>query len=459
LAVILAIWSKQVYISLLAGIYLGWVIINNWNPLKGFSSTFEGLIDVFKDGGNAKVIIFCGLVGALITLMQYSGGMNGFINFVSDKGWIKNRRAAQLIAGMIGIIIFVETSISSLIVGSISRPIFDQKKISREKLAYICDSTSAPVNLLIPLNAWGAFIIGLLHQEKIVDPIKVMVSVLPFNFYAFTALAIVFYLIWSGKDFGPMKRAEDRVKVEQGNLTTSTQIQKSDEIMTIKPKPGIKYRASNMLFPVITMVIMMPLGLFITGNGDLTKGSGSTSVYWAVVVSIIITSILYLTRRILTIKEITNLIIKGIGGMVPVMILMLFAFAIGDVTGQLNTGLYVASLAKMFLNPVFIPIILFLISGFIAFSTGTSWGTYAIIVPIAVAISSTSGVNLPLILAAVLGGGLFGDHSSPISDTTIIASMAALCNHIDHVRTQLPYALTAAIASLVLYFITGLFIN
>ncbi len=203
------------------------------------------------------------------------------------------------------------------------------------------------------------------------------------------------------------------------------------------------------------MVLMMPLGLLITGKGDLTKGSGSTAVYWAVVIAMVVAVIMYTTKKLLSLNEVTELVVRGIGGMVPVMVLMMFAFAIGDVTRQLHTGLYVASLAKLFLNPALIPFILFILSAFIAFSTGTSWGTYAIIVPISVSIAASTGISLPLVLAAVLGGGLFGDHSSPISDTTIIASMASFCDHIEHVRTQLPYALTAATVSAILYLIAG----
>lgn len=456
LAIILAIAGRQVYISLFAGIYLGWTIISGWNPLTGFAASIEGLIKVFADGDNTRVILFCGLVGALLTLTQRSGGVEGFVNAISKRGWVKNRRGAQLLSGLIGTLIFIETSISSLIVGAVSRPIFDRMKISREKLAYICDSTSAPINLLIPMNAWGAFIIGLLYRENIANPLSVMLSALFYNFYALIAVALVFFLVITGKDFGPMKKAESRARDEGKVLGDRARPVVSDEVVGMKPGPGIRPQALNMIIPAATMIVMMPVGLFITGKGDITAGSGSTSVLWAVLFSLLSAGILYRVKGILTLNEITDLAVKGIGGLVPLMLLMIFAFALGDVTRELKTGIVVANLASSFLNPAIIPLILFLASCFIAFSTGTSWGTFAIMIPIVVPVASDLGINLSLVVAAVLGGGLFGDHCSPISDTTMVASMASACDHIDHVRTQLPYALTAASLTAILYIITGI---
>jgi Na+/H+ antiporter NhaC len=201
---------------------------------------------------------------------------------------------------------------------------------------------------------------------------------------------------------------------------------------------------------------MMPIGLLITGKGDITAGSGTTSVFWAVLSASLAAGLLYRIKGMMKINTIMDIMIKGIGGMVPIMILMMFAFAIGDVTRALKTGNYVAGLASQFLVPAVIPVILFLASCFIAFSTGTSWGTFAIMIPIGVPVAAGMGISLPFILAAVLGGGLFGDHCSPISDTTLVASMASACDHIDHVRTQLPYAATAAATAAVLYLAGGI---
>jgi Na+/H+ antiporter NhaC len=309
---------------------------------------------------------------------------------------------------------------------------------------------------LIPLNAWGAFILGLLSRENIKEPVGVLLTSLIFNFYAFAALAMVFILVLTGKDFGPMKKAERRVLEEGKILDDHAKPVVSEEVVGIKRRPGIKPGASNMIIPIGTMIIMMPIGLLVTGKGDITAGSGTTSVFWAVLSASLVAGVLYRIKGMMKIDTIMDIVIKGIGGMVPIMILMMFAFAIGDVTRALKTGDYVAGLASQFLVPAVIPVILFLASCFIAFSTGTSWGTFAIMIPIGVPVAAGMGISLPFILAAILGGGLFGDHCSPISDTTLVASMASACDHIDHVRTQLPYAMIAAAIAAILYLVGGI---
>jgi len=457
IAIFLAIWTREVYFSLFTGIYLGWVILSDWNPLLGFVNAIEGCIRVFEDGGNTKVIIFSALIGALITLTQRSGGVNGFVNTIIGRGWVKSRRGAQLMSSIIGCSVFIESSITSLIVGAVSRPLYDRMKISREKLAYICDSTSAPVCILIPLNAWGAYIIGLLSKENVAQPVSIMIASIPLNFYAIAAILIVFLLVVSQKDFGPMKSAEQRAYEEGKVHADDAHPMVSDDVINIEAKSETKPQASNMLIPVITMILMMPLSMLITGNGDITQGSGSTSVLWSVLASIIVAAVLYLLRGIMKPREISDLILSGIKGLMPLAILMVFAFAIGNVTRELKTGLYVAGIAELFLSPSLIPFIFFAVSCFIAFSTGTSWGTFAIIIPMAVPVAYVMDINLALVVSAVLGGGVFGDHCSPISDSTLVSSMAAASDHIDHVRTQLPYALTAAGIASIFYLISGIF--
>ncbi|MCP5106759.1 MAG: sodium:solute symporter, partial [bacterium] len=334
-AIALAIRSKQVYISLFAGVYLGCIILSNWNPLEGAAVSLEYLIRVFADGGNTSIILFCGLVGGLIALTQHSGGVDGFVDTLSRRGGLKNRRSAQLMSGIMGTMIFVETSISSLVVGAVSRPVFDRMKISREKLAFICDSTCAPINLLIPLNAWGAFIIGLLAKENIPEPVGVLITSLGFNFYALAAVTIVFILILTGKDFGPMKKAEQRARETGKVQADDAKPVVSEEVIGIKRAPSIKPAASNMLIPIVTMILMMPVGLLVTGKGDLTAGSGSTSVLWAVLSATIAAVVWYRVKGLMKTGKMMDIIVKGIGGMVPIMLLMMLAFAIGDVTRAL----------------------------------------------------------------------------------------------------------------------------
>lgn len=455
LAIFLAIKTKHVYISLVLGIWLGWTIIHSWNPVLGLIHTLGALVDVFKDEDNTRVILFSGLVGAIITFTQYSGGMKGFINWVVGKGLVRTRKSAGLLAWFLGFIIFIEANICVLVSGAVTRPIFDKLKISREKLSYILDSTSAPKCILIPLNAWGAFVIGLLIIQGVENPVKVLISSMPFNFYAIFALLLVLIVVVTEKDFGPMKKAEHRVRVENKLLRDGAEPLISTEVVTMEAKEGIPPRALNMILPVVTMVIMMPVVLLITGKGNLMEGSGSASVLWAVIAGLVVGAVAYRVQGIMKVKEITDIFMKGVGGLIPLASLMILAFAIGDICDALGTGPFVAQAAKSTLNPGIIPTVIFLVSCFIAFSTGTSWGTFAIMIPIAVPMINIIGLHPGLIIAAVLGGGVFGDHCSPISDTTIIASMASATDHIDHVRTQLPYALTAAGFSLILFIIFG----
>ncbi len=453
-AILLAIRSKQVFLSLFAGVFLGYTILAGGNPLKGVVDALEACVQVFSDAGNTKVILFSCMVGALITFTQYSGGMEGFVQWVTRRGWVTTRRQAGLLAFFTGMVVFVESSICVLVAGSVSRPLFDKLKVSREKLAYICDSTSAPKCILIPLNAWGAFIIGLLQEQHVGHPVQAFVASMPFNFYAIIAIALVLWTILSQKDLGPMAAAEKRVlggKIARDGAEPLV----SQEVLAVQPKPGIPLRAVNMVLPVGVMVIMMPIGLLITGHGNLMQGSGSTAVFWAVLMGLAVAAVAYRLQGLLTVREIMDQFMKGVGGLVSLAALMMLAFAIGATCRALGTGPYVAGLADAFITPKLVPALLFLISCGIAFATGTSWGTFAIMIPIAMPMVEPLGLHMGLTLAAVLGGGVFGDHCSPISDTTIISSMASACDHIDHVATQLPYALLAAGVSLLGYAVLG----
>lgn len=456
IAITLAIWSKQVFLSLFIGIWSGWSILAGGNPLAGLRDALEACVAVFADGGNTKVIIFTALVGALIAYTQRSGGVEGFINWVAGRGLVRNRRQAGLMAYLIGIVVFVESNITCLVTGTVARPVFDKLKISREKLAYICDSTSAPVCMMLPLNGWGAFTIGLLQAQDIQAPFATLIKSLPYNFYAIFALLILLISILTGKDIGPMRRAEKRAREEGKVLRDGAQPVVSNEVLTLQSKSGIPRRARNLLVPVAVMVLMMPVSLLITGQGNLMRGSGSTAVFWAVSAALVVAAVMYSKQKIMKAKELTDLALNGMGGMAPLALLMVFAFALGATCKQLGTGPYVANAAKAWLSPGFVPAVLFLVSGFVAFSTGTSWGTFAIMIPIGVPMVSLVGADLYITVGAVLSGGVFGDHCSPISDTTIVASMASASDHIDHVRTQLPYALLAAGIALALYLLTGI---
>ncbi|HEY5615770.1 MAG TPA: sodium:solute symporter, partial [Bacteroidota bacterium] len=278
LAIVLAIWTRQVFLSLFLGIWSGWAIISGGNIFTGLGSAIQSCIDVFKDAGNTRVIIFSSLIGALIMLTQRNGGVRGFVEWIQRKNLVRTRRGASVMAWLIGMSIFIESSITCLVTGAVARPIFERFKISREKLAYICDSTSAPVCILIPLNAWGAYVLSLLDREGVENSLGVFFQTMPFNFYAILAIGLVAFIAFTFKDFGPMKQAEIRSETTGKTIADGAVPVVSEETVSIPPKEHIPYRASNMILPVLAMIIMMPAGLFITGDGDLTAGSGSTSV-------------------------------------------------------------------------------------------------------------------------------------------------------------------------------------
>jgi len=449
-AIILAVLTSQVYLSLFVGIWIGHTLIIGGDPFTGFVVCVHKILSEFQDPGNVKVILFCAFVGSLLALMQRSGGVDGFVKWIDKRNFGKGERSAGLLAFFIGTFVFIETSISSLITGTVCRPIFDKRKISREKLAYICDSTSAPICILIPLNAWGAFILGILAKQGIENPFGVFVNSIAYNFYAIISIGLLLFVIISGKDFGPMKKAQLRAK--KGQLFRKGANPMVSEEVTLMKAKG-KGLARNLVIPVLILISAMPVGLYLTGNGDIQQGSGSTSVFWAVIVAILGSVALYRVQSIFKFKEMGEVIHKGFLGLIPLALLMLLAFSLGSVCKEMGTGFYVAEVTKSWLSPKMVPLFLFLGSCLIAFSTGTSWGTFATMIPIGIPMALAYGVNPSLVVGAVLGGGIFGDHCSPISDTTIVSSMAAACDHIDHVRTQLVYAVTAASIAILAYLI------
>lgn len=479
LAIGLAIKSRQVFLSLGAGIWLGWTIISSWNPIKGMAGMLNSIVMVFQDPGNTQVIIFSALVGSLIALTQRSGGIDGFVEYILNKKWIRSRKGANLLAWTLGVVIFIESSIKILVVGSVCRPLYDKMGISREKLSYIADSTSAPICMLIPLNAWGAFTIGLLAIQGVENPTQVLLRSIPLNFYSIVAVLTVLFFILTPYDFGKMKKAEKRVR-EEGKILPDGAMPMMDENLTnLKAKSGVKKLARNMIVPVVVMSLFMPIALVITGLqnlsavggvkivfveafknvgllGLLAEGSGSTAVFWSVMLAIVVASLMTRFQKTLSGKEIIELIIKGAGGMISLALLMMLAFSLGSTCKQLGTGAFVAQGLSGALPASLVPLIVFLVAAFIAFSTGTSFGTFALMIPLAVPLAVNLGVSMPLVVSAVLGGGVFGDHCSPISDTTIVASMASACDHMDHVNTQLPYALISAGVAAVIYLVVGL---
>ncbi len=456
-AIVLAIWSKQVYLSLAGGIWLGWTILNGWNPLVGLAASVDATVDVFTDPGETKVLLFTLVIGALIATIEASGGVRGFVAWLESREWVQSGRGAQLLAWGTGVVIFIESNITVLVAGSVARPLFDRYRVSRERLAYIIDSTSAPVCILIPLNAWGAYNLGILSGLGVENALGVFIQSIAFNFYALAAVAMTLIVILFDINVGPMAKAETRTM--GGELLWPTATPMMDDSVFEGPagerseEPG---RARDMIVPIAVMVLSMPLGLLITGGGNLVEGDGSTSVLWAVMMGLAAAWALLLIGRRSSVEELMKVALRGAGGLVPLALILLLSLALKDVASALGTGPYVAQVTSGVLPPVFFLPLVFIVAGAIAFSTGTSWGTFGIMLPIAVPAAEALGLPLAPFVAASLSGGIFGDHCSPISDTTIISSMAAATDHIDHVRTQLPYALTSGAIAMVGFALLGL---
>lgn len=468
LAIILAIKTKQVYLSLSAGIFLGYLIIANWNPLIAIHKSISALVNVFHDSGNTQTVLFCLLMGALIAFSHKSGGIKGFINYIEhtiqkqQNSKYPKTKAIQLLAAITGVLIFIETNISALTVGALFKPLFNKFNLSKAKLAYIVDSSSAPSSALIPFNAWGAFIMGLLLTQGIENPFKTLLGALIMNLYPIITLILLFTIITFSFSFGPMKQSEIKSKNFKAEAKPIQKIVLPTEDTQIS-KP------LNFIIPILTLVITMPIYLIITGYLNIensgntsnsiwdyfSNGNGSLSVLYAVLTALFIGGILYKTQNIITIRKQVDIAFKGMGELLPLATLMVLAFMISKLCKDLGTGIYIAQLAERSIHLNLIPALIFLLSSFIAFSTGTSWGTFAIMISIAIPLSDSLGINPSLLTAAVISGGVFGDHCSPISDTTIISSMASGCDHIEHVKTQLPYAMLAGTISLIGFLLLG----
>ncbi|UTA48406.1 C4-dicarboxylate ABC transporter [Simiduia sp. 21SJ11W-1] len=448
LAIGLALLTRQVYLALFAGIWLGFFQLADVNLLAALGQAIEGTIAVLSSPGDARVVTFTLVIGAFILTLERSGAVSGFVQYLERSRWVNNGKRSQWMAFWVGIVIFIESNITVLVAGTVARPLFDRFKIAREKLAYIIDSTSAPICILIPLNAWGAFNLGLLDGLGVDQPLKVLLATIPLNVYAIVAVLTTAFVIYRNVNVGPMAQAQARTDAgERGGIDVG---ETPGELDT-----STKPRLHNMVWPLVALIAAMPLGLYFTGNGDLFAGSGSKSVLWASLTGLLVVSVLVLAQRAMNLERLTQTWMEGAGRMLPLAVILVLALALGSVAKALGTGAYVAGLVGDAVPLWLLPVVIFMVAGVIAFSVGSSWGTFSIMMPIAIPIATALNLDPTLFVAAVLSGGIFGDHSSPISDTTIVSSLAAGTHHIDHVTTQLPYALIAGGISAVGFMILG----
>lgn len=437
-AIIIAIWRKNALFALLCGVMLCHLMIVNGNPIDGLSETFFGISDVFSSLGNVYIISFSLLIGALVTLMNQSGAVNGFIQHLASLNLVKNSRQASILPTVIGTTIFTDTNLSMFTAGMASQKLFDHHKLSRARLAYLVDSTCAPVSILFLINGWGAYVLGLLDGYSFEDPVGILIGTIGYNLYAIIAIVMAYYTAFSGKVFGPMKHAESLVDIDKQAIVSH-----------VAP-------ARIMWLPMLTLLLGTFILLWFTGDGDIRRGSGAFSVFWSVVSALALLVTLIINYKLMSFKHIFKIAITGIKTMSPVVAILVLSFAFGDAIKALGTGMYVSQLINVDVPLFLVAPILFIAAAIMAFATGSSWSTFAVLIPIAVPIAQQSGLPIEFLVAAVLGGGIFGDHASPISDTTVVASIASGCDHFEHVKTQLPYALVGAILTILAYIAIGL---
>jgi len=433
-----AIYSRNVLLSLAGGVLFALYILNDFSIFQTIEAFFSLFTSLLSEAWILKTLAFAILVGSVMELIERSGGIESFVYFVEKKNsFINSSRSALLVPYFIGIFIFIESSITSLIAGAVGKPLCDTQNIPRAKLAFVCDSTSAPISSLIVLNGWGALLLGLIAtqiESGMIsgDSVSILIESVMYNFYAMSALVVTFLVVWFGIDIGEMKKVKPQNNHQKYSKTHPTSM-------------------GYMIYPIILMILFVFLFLYITGEGDILKGSGSSSIFYTMVSTLTFMFIYYVGSKNMSAKLYTKFALKGAKKLFGIAMILLFAFAIGRVTSELKTGLYLASLANENLSVYLLAGVIFLLSSFISFSTGTSWGTFSIMIPVAVPMAVGLDGEVALAIGAVISGGVFGDHCSPISDTTIISSMASECEVIEHVKTQLPYALISAFIALLLF--------
>ena len=455
-AIAFVFWRKEVVTALILGLITSeWLLAINqgsYSPFKGFIAGIERQISVLNDSGNARLLVFSLLIGAVLAFMQYSGGVAALVQRLVSSGFANSARRSGLLSFITGVVVFIESNLSVLTAGILSRGLFDRFGMSRARLAYIIDSTSAPICILILLNGWGAFILGIITEYSgNHSPVSVLIGTIPLNVYALSTLVVVFYTVWTGRVHGTLKAHELQLDAD---VIESTKENQSESVNATEESIQVG-RARDMLIPLAVLVIGMLLFMLWTGDGNIMAGSGSKSVLYATILSIVVGFLLLIQQPRFAYRQVVDMGFKGISDVLPLVAILFLSIGLGASVRELGTGVFISGLVADYLPLFMVPAVVFLAGAFASFSTGTSWGTFALLVPIAMPISIELNLPPSLILAAVLGGGIFGDHSSPLSDTTAVSSLAAGSDLLDHVRTQLPYALACGGFSLVAYLFLG----
>jgi len=449
IAILLALITKEVYSSLFIGILVGGFFYANGNPEVAINHILkDGLIGSLSDEWNVGILIFLVILGMMVCLMNKAGGSQAFGEFAAKH--IKSKAGAQVATIVLGCLIFIDDYFNCLTVGSVMKPVTDKHKVSREKLAYLIDATAAPICIIAPISSWAAAVTGFVEGE---DGFQLFIKAIPYNFYALFTIAMMFVLIFMKLDFGPMKKYELADYVEELKAEDATSDKENGKVI-------------DLVLPIVVLILSCVVGMIYTGGffegtsfvESFANSDASVGLVLGSFVALMITLLFYLIRRVLNLKQCMECLPEGFKAMVPAILILTFAWTLKAMTDSLGADVYVAGLvegsAEGFMN--FLPAVIFVIACFLAFATGTSWGTFGILIPIVVDVfASTDPTLLIISISACMAGAVCGDHCSPISDTTIMASAGAQCDHVKHVSTQLPYAIYVAAISFVTYIVAG----
>lgn len=458
IAIVLALITKEVYFSLFTGIISGALLYCGFAPFDTIKLTFEVIISKLTDGWNVGILIFLVILGIIVSLTNKAGGSAAYADWASKK--ISSKRGASLATFLLGIMIFVDDYFNCLTVGSVMRPVTDRQKMSRAKLAYIIDATAAPICIIAPISSWAAAVTSVAPEGQ---GLSLFVRAIPYNFYALLTIVMIIVISVLKFDYGPMKKHE--MNADNGDLFTSGKMEETPQ------EKGKKAYVIDLILPVIVLIISCVAGMIQTG-GFFDKSSdnflnfvysfsdadASVGLVFGSFIALAFTVIFYLIRRVLNLKEISASLTEGFKAMVPAIMILTFAWTLSGITMALGAKIFVAEFVRLNVANLtwLLPGIVFLIALGLAFATGTSWGTFGILLPIVCAVFVPGDELMIISISACLAGAVCGDHCSPISDTTIMASAGANCNHINHVSTQLPYALTVAGVSFVSFILAGL---
>ena len=470
IAIGLALITKEVHSSLFLGILVGAMMYANFDFMGTFVHVFEdGIIANLSDSYNVGILIFLVILGTMVQLMNAAGGSAAFGKWSTEH--IKSRTAAQLAVVCLGVLIFIDDYFNCLTVGSVMRPLSDKHKISRAKLAYLIDATAAPVCIIAPVSSWAAAVTGFVDG---VDGLDLFISAIPYNYYALLTILMMIAMAVMKVEFGPMAVHEHNA-IEKGDIYTTPDRPYENATNTV---PSSKGKVLDLVFPILVLIVMCVIGLIYSGgffDGGVgfaeafSNADASIGLTYGSFFAFVITIVWYVIRRVLTFRQMMDLIPEGFKAMVPAILILTFAWTLKTMTDSLGLKHYIADIVLNFSDGMMsmLPAVIFVIGCIMSFATGTSWGTFGVLIPIVVAAYTEPGVGFipgyesigTILVSACMAGAVCGDHCSPISDTTIMASAGAQCNHLNHVQTQLPYALSCAAISFVAYIFAGFIQN